>query len=231
MNNILVTTSSFSVNKFPDGFNVIYNPYKRKLTENELYDLIDQYQPVGMIAGVEPITRNALQHAKYLKVISRCGVGTDSLDMAAAEEFGIKVTITPCSPVKSVAELTLALILCMLRKINTLDAKIRSGGWKGPQGNLLCGKVVGVIGCGRIGTYVAQLLQAFGCNVIGYDPYITQHPICNIVEFNELIKQSEIITLHIPYNKESHHIIDREELQNMKKKRNSNQCCKGGTRE
>ena len=214
--NILITTSSFTINEFPNGINVIYNPFKRKLTEDEVLDLIEKYQPMGMIAGVEPLTRRVLEKAKKLKIISRCGIGIDSLDMEAAKELGIKVTITPDAPMVSVAELTLGLILGLLRKINILDAGIRKGGWKGPQGNLLSGKIVGIIGCGRIGTYVAKLVKSFGCRVIGCDPFIKQYDVCNLCGLQELLKESDIVTLHIPYSKDNHHLITDKELNKMK---------------
>ncbi len=216
MNNILTTTSSFSINDFPTGLNVIHNPYKRKLTEDEIKGLIAKYQPVGIIAGVEPLTREVLMTAKKLKVISRCGIGVDSVDLKAAEELGIKVTITPEAPMISVAELTIGLILSLIRKINVLDAGIRKGEWKGPKGNLLSGKTVGIIGCGRIGTYVSRLLKAFGCNVIGYDNHVREHEVCRIVGFEELLKESDIITLHIPYTEENKNIIGAEQLKKMK---------------
>src|SRR6056297_2069170 len=152
MKNIITTTSSFGIMDFPKEFNVINNPYKRRLTQDEAIELIEKYQPVGIIAGVEPLTRKVLEKAKNLRVISRCGVGLDSVDLKAAKDFDIKVTITPDAPVVSVAEITLGLILALLRRINVLDSNIRNGGWKGPKGNLLSGKTVGIIGCGRIGS-------------------------------------------------------------------------------
>ncbi|HHW48070.1 MAG TPA: phosphoglycerate dehydrogenase [Clostridiaceae bacterium] len=215
--NILTTTSSFSLDDFPASLTVIHNPYKRRLTEEEVISLIEQYQPVGIIAGVEPLTRKVLEKAKNLKIISRCGIGLDSVDLEAAREFGIKVANTPDAPTASVAEFTLGLMLCILRRIHTLDALIRNGGWKGPQGNLLKDKTVGVIGCGRIGTYVAKLVKAFGCNMLGYDPFIKNHDICKMVSFDELISHSDIITLHMPYTEENRHMIGKEELSKMKK--------------
>jgi len=214
--NILTTTSSFGIKGFPDRINVIHNPFKRKLTEDEALSLIEKYQPTGMIAGVEPLTRRVLNKAKNLKIISRCGIGIDSLDMEAAKELGIKVMITPDAPMVSVAELTLGLILGLLRRINTLDAGMRRGGWKGPKGNLLSGKIVGIIGCGRIGTYVARLAAAFGCKIMGCDPFVKQHDICNIGSLQKLFKESDIVTLHVPYSRDNHHLIAEKELNIMK---------------
>jgi len=214
---VLTTTSSFGIDEFPPSVNVIHNPYKRRLTEEEVISLIEQYQPVGIIAGVEPLTRKVMEKAKNLKIISRCGIGLDSVDLEAARELGIKVTNTPDAPTASVAEFTVGLMLCILRRINTLDALIRKGGWKGPQGNLLKDKTVGIIGCGRIGTYVAKLVNAFDCNIVGYDPFITKHDICKMIPFDELISSADIITMHMPFTEENRHMIGREQLSKMKK--------------
>ncbi len=214
--NILITTSSFGIDCFPPGLEVIYNPYKRKLTEEEVKDLIIKYQPIGMIAGVEPLTRDVMMEAKNLKIISRCGIGVDSVDLEAAKELGIKVRITPDAPLISVAEHTLALILSLIKKITLLDSKIRKCEWKGPKTNLVSGKTVGVIGCGRIGTYVSKLLKSFGCLVLGYDPYVKEHNICTMVKFEELISKSDIITLHLPLDSGTKNIIGLKQLKQMK---------------
>jgi D-3-phosphoglycerate dehydrogenase len=158
-----------------------------------------------------------MEKAKNLKVISRCGIGTDAVDLEAAKDLGIKVTITPQAPMVSVAELTLGLMLSLLRRINTNDSLIRSGKWKGPSGNLLSGKTVGIIGCGRIGSYVARLVTAFGCKTIGYDPFIKMHDVCEMMTLDELIQKADIITLHVPYSKENHYMINEERLKSMKK--------------
>lgn len=182
-----------------------------------MLDLIEQYQPIGMIAGVEPLTRRVLGKATNLKIISRCGVGLDTVDMKAATEFGIKVTITPDAPVPSVAELTIGMTLSLLRKLKQLDMAVRNGSWKGPQGSLLLGKTIGIAGCGRIGTYVAKLFTAFGCEVLGYDPVLKKHDVCEMVSWEDLLKKSDVITLHIPYSQENHHIIGRDQFKAMKK--------------
>lgn len=215
--NILITTSSFNVNSFPKELNIIHNPYKRRLTEEEVKQLIIKYQPVGIIAGLEPLTRDVLLTAKNLKIISRCGIGVDNVDLNAAREMNIKVTNTPDAPTVSVAELTLGLILTLARHINLHDTTIRGGGWKGPKGILLKDKTVGIIGCGRIGTYVAKLLSAFGCKILGHDPYIQKHNICNMVSFETIIKEADIITLHVPFSKETRQMISSRELKQMKK--------------
>ncbi len=184
---ILITTSSFGAGSDDlltrlreAGQNVILNPHKRKLTEAEVRELVREHRPVGMIAGVEPLTKQVLADAKGLKVISRCGGGTDSVDLAAARQFGITVTATPDAVTIPVAELTLGLILGVLRHIHTADASVRRGGWERPMGTLLFEKTVGIVGLGRIGTYLSRLLSPFGCTLLGFDPALATHEICRI---------------------------------------------------
>ena len=224
MNKILVTTSSFGKNN-PDalkrleqmGFEIELNPYKRKLTEPEVTSLVQKYNPIGIIAGVEPLTKNVISVAGNLKVISRCGIGMDSVDLEAAELNDIAVTNTPDAPTIPVAELTIGSIFCMLRRIHLSDASIREGKWYRPVGNLLHGKTVGIIGCGRIGSALGEMLGAFDCRILGCDPTPPMVELFYMVNLDELLSQSDIVSLHLPYSKEHHHFIDQKELHQMKK--------------
>lgn len=217
MKNILITTEEFIIKDFPSDFHVTKNNYCRKLSEEETDDLIQRHKPVGVIAGIEPLTRKIMTKAPFLKIISRCGVGLDSVDLKAASELGIKVVNTPDAPTSAVAELTIGLMLAILRGICLMDGKIRSGEWPRPIGSLLAGKMVGIIGCGRIGAYVARLVHSFGCNVMGYDPYIKNSPFCALCDLDDLLREADIVTLHIPCTRENHHIISRERIFAMKK--------------
>lgn len=217
MKNILVTTSSFRANSFPEGYQVIYNPYKRKLTEEELIGLFREYDPEGMIAGVEPITAKALEAAPSLRVISRCGVGIDSIDVDAVQARHIELRVTAEAPTVSVAELTITLILNLMKKVNLLDRSMRAGGWKGPQGALLEGKRVGIIGCGRIGSRVAKLVRAFDAEPLGCDALVKTHPIMQMVSLDELLQNCDIITLHAPMCPENFHMIGKRQFGMMKK--------------
>ncbi|MBF0228013.1 MAG: phosphoglycerate dehydrogenase [Desulfamplus sp.] len=244
MNKILITTSSFglhdttSIHRLKNsGFEVVFNPYGRKLTEDEVLSLIKTHNPVGMVAGVEPLTSNVLRKASGLKVISRCGIGLDSVDIEAAASMGIVVTNTPDAPTIPVAELTMGLILSLLRQIHNADSSIREGKWYRPTGGLLFGKTVGIIGCGRIGSYLAGLLSSFKCKILGYDAYKHNDSsnACNRLdpdlsnlhyksslcyqpsELPQLLLESDIITLHIPYTSENHHFINNDRIKLMKK--------------
>lgn len=224
MDNILITTSSFAQDqpKLLDiikesGFQTILNPYGRKLNEAEVIDLIEQSQPIGMIAGVEPLSRACLERARNLKIISRCGIGLDSVDLKAAKNLGIIVTNTPDAPTISVAELTLGMILVLLRRIHVSDASIRQGGWERPTGNLLHGKIVGIIGCGRIGTYLAQLLTSFGCKILGCDVVSNEEECYEFCSLEEIIGEADVISLHLPYSSANHHFMNRDRIFRMKK--------------
>ncbi len=224
MSDILITTSSFATNDpglLEDikvlGLDVCLNPHGRKLTEEEVVELITKYQPVGMIAGVEPLTENALGKAEKLKVISRCGIGLDSVDLDAAGALGIEVTNTPDAPTMPVAELTLGLILSLLRCIHISDSSIRKGEWERPMGALLNGKTVGLVGLGRIGSYLAALLVPFGCRILSYDIVEKNDKNCQPVSLEVLLKDSDIVSLHLPYSPEKHHFIDADHIKNMKK--------------
>ena len=174
---VLISTASFATHDSKPmemlkeaGLLVDLNPYGRKLSELEIKDLVIDAD--FLIAGVEPLSRNVLESAKKLKVISRCGVGLDNVDLKAAEELGINVFITPYGPILAMAELAVGLMIDLLRKITETNLDMRKGIWQKKMGNLLLGKKVGLKGFGRIGTKVAELLKPFGCEVAYSDPFV-----------------------------------------------------------
>jgi len=188
------------------------NPFKRKLTEEEVIGLIKEHEPDGMIAGVEPLTRKVLETSDKLKVISRCGVGLDSVDMQAASDRKILVFNTPDVPVKPVAELTVGMIFCIVRGIGSLNSGIKKGSWIRSTGGLVAEKTIGIIGCGRIGSRVASLLEPTGAKLIGFDPYIQNHSLCKMVSFEYLLTNSDVISLHIPLTPENNNLLNAESL-------------------
>lgn len=221
---ILITTSSFGKNdKKPlelmeeKGFEYIINPYGRKITEDELIQLIEQYKPDYLIAGTEKITSKALDCMKpYVKMISRCGIGMDGIDLDYAKKNNLPVTNTPDAPTISVAELTLGVILDLLRKISFADNSVKSGEFQKPMGNLLHKKTVGLLGCGRIATCLSKLLIPFECTIIGYDPFISEHKTIKLKSFDEVVQEADILSLHIPYTEENKYIINKNILSKMK---------------
>lgn len=223
---VLVTTSSFSQqDPAPKaaltnaGFEIHENPFKRKLTETEILNLLAQHKPVGLFAGVEPLTATVLEaSASHLKVISRCGIGLDTIDLDAARRLGIKVFNTPDAPSQAVAELTIGLMLAVLRRIAEADAAVRRGNWKPTMGRLLGARTVGIVGLGRIGARVASLCAAFGSPVLAHDlrPDATLPAGTKRASLDEVLKNSDIITLHMPMSAENKHLINACRLASMK---------------
>ncbi|MBE6094929.1 MAG: hydroxyacid dehydrogenase [Schwartzia succinivorans] len=215
---ILVTTSSFGkadsmpldfLNRFAD---VTLNPYGRKLTTEEFIDLSEGMD--GVIAGVEHITAEALQMRPKLKVISRCGVGMDSLDTEACDRLGIKYFNTPNAPVHSVAELTITVLLNLLKKITVMDTKLKHGDWSKETGYMLEGKKVGIIGFGRIGQRVARLLSAFDAE-IAYSDVRKVSDEYLFMQKEELLQWADVITIHAS-SCDGEYLIGQQELQRMK---------------
>ncbi|MCH9639380.1 MAG: phosphoglycerate dehydrogenase [Betaproteobacteria bacterium] len=223
MKKFVISTSSFGIDNNPHiqqllqkGLQVVSNPHKRRLTEDEAMTLLDD-DVVGMIAGIEPLTERVLQSANNLKVISRCGTGMDSVDLVAAKQLGITVLNTPEAPAQAVAELTMGLMLSALRQICQTDQAVRTGEWPRTQGGLLAAQTVGVIGLGHIGRRVANLCHAFEANVIAHDPHISHVPTgVTSVSFDQLIATADIISLHVPYGPELHHVLNAQTVENMK---------------
>lgn len=219
---ILITTSSFDLENFYQlddvisaGIEVILNPFKRRLNEQEVSDLLSR-DVVGVIAGLEPLTAEVLKNAPHLKVIARCGTGLDSVDMNAARDQGILVFNTPDAPTTAVAELTVAHILGLLRHVTESDRYVRGGQWSGIMGSLLKNKTVGIIGFGRIGQVVAKLVSAFEATVVAFDTQTISHPHIKQLPLDELCAQSDIISLHIPYSQDTHHLINGDVVGRMK---------------
>lgn len=219
---VLVTTSTYNLKNFHDlrklelaKIDVVLNPLKRRLTEDEVSRLLTG-DVVGMIAGLEPLTEMVLNRAPNLKIIARCGTGLDSVDVDAATKLGISVFNTPDAPTRAVAELTIGHILGLLRHISEADRKIRAGKWIGIMGSLLQGKTVGIVGYGRIGRAVGELALAFGATIIVSDSMPAADERVKQVPLNDLFRQSDVISLHIPYTAESHYIVDEAAIALMK---------------
>lgn len=219
MMRVLVTTSSFGkaypmpLDMLKEKCEVLLNPYGRKLTTEEFIELTDGMD--GVIAGVELITKDALNKRRNLKVISRCGVGMDSVDQDACKELGIKLFNTPEAPVASVAELTVAIVLDLLKNVSNMNASLKAGNWNKMTGLMLEGKKVGIIGLGRIGMRVAKLLSAFDTKIAYTDiekkdvPYV-------FMDKSELLKWADIISIHSSFCEEGKFIIGNDELKLMK---------------
>lgn len=225
MNNILVSPSSFGqcglepLNLLIENkFEVISNPYGRKLTEDQVIKLASDC--TGVVAGVEIYNKKVLDKLVNLKCISRVGVGMDNVDLEYAKQKGITVVNTPDGPTRAVAELTLAMTMSLLRRIPQANANLKQKKWKKEIGNLLFGKKIGIIGLGRIGRMVAEQFRSLGNQVIGFDldpdSNWAQHNGVLLSDMDTLLKEADIITLHIPGNADRTPVIGPSKLSKCK---------------
>ncbi len=223
---VLVTPTSFckpqneaarsKLEAFADE--VVYNEYGRPLEPEEVKAMLPGCD--GYIAGLDYITAEALEGADILKVISRYGAGVDRVDLAAAKEKGIAVTNTPGTNAVAVCELAFALMLSLARSVPRLDCMVKNGQWPRNSGVELMGKTLGIIGFGAIGKNLAVRAKAFGMNVMAYDPYFDEaFAKDNGVKKSELdylIEQSDFMSLHVPLNEHTHHMIGEKRIASMK---------------
>lgn len=197
---------------------MVLNPYGRKLNQSETISLLQGVG--GLIAGTESLSKDVLESAKDLKVISRCGTGVENVDLDAAKGLGIKVFNTPDAPTEAVAELALGLILAVLRKIAQADHTIRHGKWSAYMGNLLYGKTLGIAGLGRIGRHLIEITMPFRLKVLAYDQNpdnaVANKLAIKLSGLTKLLAESDIVSLHLPLNTETKDIIGAKELEKMK---------------
>jgi D-3-phosphoglycerate dehydrogenase len=172
------------------------NPHQRRLNEEEISGILAQEEYDGLLAGLEPLTKNVLLKAKGLQVISRVGVGLDNIDQNVARQRGIKVFNTPAVLTDAVAELTLGLILAALRRVVWCDRRMRGGHWSKKMGTLLKGKTLGLVGFGHVGQRVADLALAFGAKIIFCDIRKIKKAQVRQVNLAMLLKFADIISLH-----------------------------------
>jgi len=197
---------------------VIYNPMARPLSSSELLPLAKEAD--GCIAGLDQIDSSAIEAAGRLQVIARYGVGVDRVDVEAATKRGIVVTNTPGANSVAVAELTIALMLALGRRICQADQATRSGEWPRYSGVGLRGKTVGLVGFGAIGREVATRLKAFGCRIVVTDPCVG--PDCadtyaaQLVPMEELLASSDFVSLHASLNPSTSGMVDDAFLKKMK---------------
>ena len=203
------------------GFRVDENP---QIVRKELEQVILDYD-ILVVRGRTKVDAGIISRAKNLKIVARAGVGLDNIETQTAKQAGIAVLNTPAAPSVSVAELTIALMLSLLRKIPFADREMKSGRWIKSQliGEELHSKKVGIIGrAGRIGNEVARILTVgFQAEVLGYDvipprgvPGLS-FELSNSVE--DLLQRSDIVTVHVPYTKETHHLLNEPRLRMMKR--------------
>jgi len=202
------------------GFEVDVKP---SIGQAELDRIISGYD-VLVVRSRTKVTRQLIDKGKRLRVIGRAGAGVDNIDLEAAKKWGIAVLNTPEAPAGSVAELTVGLMLALARRISYADHSMKEGKWvkKELEGFLLNGKTLGLIGLGNIGTKVAKIVKAFGMKILITKRTPPSREILELLEaefvpLKELLKRSDIVSVHIPLTEQTKSMIGQKELNFMKK--------------
>lgn len=177
-----------------------------------------------VVRSATKVDASVFEAAPELKVVGRAGVGVDNIDIEAASRAGVAVYNAPGGNTIAAAELTMALMLSVVRRVTAADRSVRAGRWDRAsfRGVELLGRTLGLIGAGRIGGEVARRCEAFGMTVMAYDPYIdesrAQQLGIRLATADEVIEEADVISLHVPLNDETRHLIDREAFERMKKR-------------
>jgi D-3-phosphoglycerate dehydrogenase len=191
------------------------------ISNEELIRQIPMYNAL-VVRSRTKVTAEVIKEGKQLQVIGRAGVGVDNIDLAACQSRNIIVVNSPEAATVSVAEHTIGLIISLLRQIPQADRSMKAGLWlkKDLRGQGFSGKTLGIIGIGRIGTAVAERAISLGMSILAYDPYLSNKAIskrrAKPVSLELLLQNADILTIHIPYSKENHHLINRNKFNQMK---------------
>jgi len=222
----LITTIPFGdKNRLPlellegAGIEYLINPIGRKLVEHELAEMVADFDVI--IAGTEPITDKVMERGKNLKMISRVGIGLDSVDLLAAEQRGIKVSYTPDAPAPAVAELTMGLMLTLLRSVHVSSMQMHDGHWHRYFGRRIPEVTIGVIGLGRIGSRILNRIRSFGTprlllNDLLPDKEIGRQHKVEWVTKETIYQKADVITVHVPLTGQTKNMIRKEQLEMMK---------------
>ncbi len=222
---VLVTARAFWVSGQAEdarlkaaGCEVVRSPEAGPLPESKLIPLLSDCDAV--IASNDPYHATVFSACPRLKIVARCGVGIDRIDLQDASESGVVITNTPGAMTQAVADYTLGLILALARHIPQGDALMRSGGWGELPGFQLAEKTLGLIGCGQIGQEVARRAVGFRMRVLAHDPAQERTggvPGVTFVSLERLLRESDIVSLHAPALSETKNLIDAEKLGWMKR--------------
>ncbi len=236
MRKVAVTTSSFGeFDNRPieilkeNRFTVVFNEKGKTLKQGEVLGLLQGC--LGVVAGTEAYDKDVLEKLQDLRVISRCGAGTDNVDMDVCQSQGIKVFNTPDGPTRAVAELVVGLMLNLFRNISAMDREVRRGVWHKRMGRLFQYKEIGIIGFGRIGREVAKISHVLGAKVFYFDPLATkEHGLSFAVQndLEDLLKHCDAILLHLPFSSENQRFVGEKEFTLMKENAILINCSRGG---
>ena len=197
----------------------LINPLGKKLTEDELIGIIPEFDI--LIAGTEPITERVMANATNLKMISRVGIGLDSVDLIAARNRGIKVSYTPDAPAPAVAELTIGLIITLLRSVHVSNLQMHNGQWHRYFGKRIAEATIGIIGVGRIGSRVINRMAAFGTprllvNDISSNQALSRKFKLEWADKDTIYREADVISLHLPLTASTKNMIKYKQLMMMK---------------
>jgi D-3-phosphoglycerate dehydrogenase len=202
------------------------------LAPEELERTIGGYDVI-VVRSATQVRKPLIEAAKNLKLIARAGVGLDNIDVEYAQARGIEVTNTPAASSNAVAELTVGYLLALARRLPQTTASMRDGKWekKKFRGSEIAGKTLGLVGYGRIGWLVAKKALALGMEIIAYDPYVADPRGLEMefVSLEELLKQADYISLHLPLTDETRNMIDAPQFEMMKDGVRIINCARGGT--
>ena len=191
------------------------------ISAEDLLKVVGQYDAL-IVRGRTKVTEAVLAAAPHLKVVGRAGVGVDNIDLAAAKAYQVTVVNSPLATTVAVAELTLSLMLSLVRELPRADASMKAGKWlkKEFEGRELFGKTLGVIGFGRIGSAVAARAKAFEMKILAYDPLVSAEEIKKRggepVSLDELLTAADMITMHMPLTADSRNLLNAEALAKTK---------------
>jgi phosphoglycerate dehydrogenase-like enzyme len=199
------------------GHRLMFNKQGEDLNPRQLAELCTDFQV--LLIGRESIDLSTLGKNPAVKIIVKYGVGMDNIDMAACESKGVTVLAEPGVNRDGVAEFTVGLMINLLRNIAIADRYMRNGEWRKSGGYQLTGKTVGIVGLGHVGTRVAELLSPFRCRVLANDildkSLEAKQLGCEMVSFDALLETADIVTLHVPLDESTTHMIDRRCLTAM----------------
>lgn len=219
---VAVTSRSFSRNEVLRS--ELLERYAQ-VTFNDGGDSLSGDQLVAFLSGhplaitaLETIDEYVLARLPELTTISKVGVGIDMLDLGAMDRHGVRLAWQGGTNARSVSELTLGLMLALLRHISALDRSVRASIWQQVSGRTLTDRTVGIIGFGHVGRDLAALLSGFSCRLLVYDvrPITDWPPYVEPVDLGSLFGDSDIVSLHVPLSEETRHIVDREQLARMR---------------
>ena len=174
---------------------------------------------IVVIRSATKLTKEVLDKAEQLKIIARCGVGIDNVDLDFAKSKSIFVTNSPSANLISVVELTVALIISVSRKLSLADSHLKKGEWNRSQflGNELYGKTLGIVGFGKAGRLVAERMKSFGMSIVFYDPYVTDwNGSEESIKLDDLLRTADVVSIHVIKTKDTENLISKDMLDLLK---------------